>query len=40
VLAEGVPPAGDRRRAGKLTREREADLLAAWAAERTRGTAP
>jgi 2'-hydroxyisoflavone reductase len=40
VLAEGVPPADDRRRAGKLTREREADLLAAWAAERTRGTAP
>jgi 2'-hydroxyisoflavone reductase len=39
VLAEGVPPADDRRRAGKLTREREADLLAAWAAARTEGTA-
>jgi 2'-hydroxyisoflavone reductase len=34
VLDEGVPPAGDRRRAGKLAREREAQLLAAWAAER------
>ncbi|MES2990050.1 MAG: NAD-dependent epimerase/dehydratase family protein [Pseudomonadota bacterium] len=38
VLAEGVPPADDRRRAGKLTREREAGLLAAWAAEPTGGS--
>ena len=28
VLDEGVPPADDARRAGKLTREREAELLA------------
>ena len=32
VLDEGVPPASDRRRAGKLTRERESTLLAAWSA--------
>jgi len=30
VLAAGIPPADDKRRAGKLTREREAGLLAAW----------
>jgi 2'-hydroxyisoflavone reductase len=34
VLAEGTPPADDARRAGKLTREREARLLASWAAAR------
>ncbi|MES2101526.1 MAG: NAD-dependent epimerase/dehydratase family protein [Pseudomonadota bacterium] len=32
VLDEGLPPADDRRRAGKLTREREAALIAAWRA--------
>jgi 2'-hydroxyisoflavone reductase len=32
VLDEGVPPADDKRRAGKLTREREAQLLAEWRA--------
>lgn len=32
VLAEGLPAPDDRRRAGKLTPEREAQLLAAWAA--------
>ncbi|MEP7102764.1 MAG: NAD-dependent epimerase/dehydratase family protein [Burkholderiales bacterium] len=32
VLEEGVPPADDKRRAGKLTRERESELLAAWSA--------
>ncbi len=32
VLDEGVPATDDRRRAGKLTREKEASLLAAWAA--------
>ena len=32
VLDEGIPPPDDRRRAGKLTREREAALLAAWSA--------
>lgn len=31
VLDEGIPPADDKRRAGKLTREREAALIAAWA---------
>jgi 2'-hydroxyisoflavone reductase len=30
VLDEGLPPADDRRRAGKLSREREAALIAAW----------
>ena len=30
VLDEGIPPADDERRTGKLTREREAELLAAW----------
>jgi 2'-hydroxyisoflavone reductase len=33
VLDEGLPPAGDPRRASTLTREREAALLAAWAAD-------
>ena len=32
VLDEGLPPPDDPRRAGKLTREREAQLLAAWSA--------
>ena len=32
VLDEGIPPPDDRRRAGKLTRAREAELLAAWSA--------
>jgi 2'-hydroxyisoflavone reductase len=32
VLDEGLPAADDKRRAGKLTREREAQLLAAWSA--------
>ncbi len=32
VIDEGLPADGDRRRAGKLTREREAQLLAAWSA--------
>ena len=31
VLDEGLPEPDDKRRAGKLTREREAQLLAAWA---------
>ncbi|MBC8056705.1 MAG: NAD-dependent epimerase/dehydratase family protein [Rhizobiales bacterium] len=30
VLDQGIPTADDKRRAGKLTREREAQLLAAW----------
>ena len=30
VLDEGLPAPDDKRRAGKLTREREAELLAAW----------
>ncbi len=30
VMDEGVPAVDDKRRAGRLTREREADLLAAW----------
>ena len=30
VMDEGVPAPDDNRRAGKLTREREAELLAAW----------
>jgi len=33
VLDEGIPAADDKRRAGKLTREKEADLLATWAAD-------
>ena len=32
VLDEGLPAPDDERRAGKLTRDREAQLLAAWAA--------
>ena len=32
VLAEGLPAPDDKRRAGKLTPQREAELLAAWAA--------
>jgi 2'-hydroxyisoflavone reductase len=32
VLDEGQPAPDDKRRAGKLTREKEAQLLAAWAA--------
>jgi len=32
VLAEGLPSPDDKRRAGKLTPAREAELLAAWAA--------
>ena len=31
VLDEGLPAPDDKRRAGKLTRDREAQLLAAWA---------
>jgi 2'-hydroxyisoflavone reductase len=34
VFDEGVPAADDKRRAGKLTRAREAQLLAAWAARK------
>ena len=33
VLDEGIPAADDQRRAGKLTRAKEADLLATWAAD-------
>ena len=33
VLDEGIPASDDKRRAGKLTREREAGLLAAWTTE-------
>ncbi|MEP6874626.1 MAG: NAD-dependent epimerase/dehydratase family protein [Burkholderiales bacterium] len=44
VMDEGVPPPDDPRRAGKLTREREAELRAEWAetdpANRTNGEAP
>ena len=32
VMDEGIPAATDKRRAGKLTRQREAELLAAWRA--------
>ena len=32
VLDEGLPTADDPRRKGKLTRDREAQLLSAWAA--------
>jgi 2'-hydroxyisoflavone reductase len=32
VMDEGVPPADDKRRAGKLGREREAQLLQRWRA--------
>jgi 2'-hydroxyisoflavone reductase len=35
VLAEGPPAPDDKRRAGKLTPAREAELLAAWAAAQT-----
>ncbi len=35
ILAAGVPPMDDRRRAGKLAPAREAELLAAWDAVRT-----
>ena len=44
AMNEGVPPPDDPRRAGRLTREREAELLAAWAetnpTNRTTGEAP
>jgi 2'-hydroxyisoflavone reductase len=44
VMDEGVPSPDDPRRAGRLTREREAELLAAWAEtnpiNRTTGEAP
>jgi len=30
ILDAGIPPAGDKRRAGKLSRSRERDLLAVW----------
>jgi len=30
ILESGIPPASDARRAGKLTRQRERDLLAVW----------
>jgi 2'-hydroxyisoflavone reductase len=30
ILEAGIPPLDDRRRAGKMTRERERDLLAVW----------
>jgi 2'-hydroxyisoflavone reductase len=33
VLDEGIPAADDKRRAGKLTRKREAALLATWTAQ-------
>ncbi len=33
VLDEGIPAGDDKRRAGKLTREKEVELLAVWAAE-------
>jgi len=36
VLDEGLPAADDKRRAGKLTREKEAQLLATWAALQAR----
>ena len=31
VMDEGVPPLDDARRTGRMTRERERELLAAWA---------
>jgi 2'-hydroxyisoflavone reductase len=40
VLDEGLPPADDKRRAGKLTREREAQLIAAQAASAVHGATP
>ena len=30
ILDAGIPDAADKRRAGKLTRQRERDLLAVW----------
>jgi 2'-hydroxyisoflavone reductase len=30
ILEAGIPPSSDKRRAGKLTRERERDLLSVW----------
>jgi 2'-hydroxyisoflavone reductase len=30
ILEAGIPVASDKRRAGKLTRQRERDLLAVW----------
>jgi 2'-hydroxyisoflavone reductase len=35
ILEAGIPPADDKRRAGKLTRERERDLLAVWHLHKT-----
>ena len=40
VLDEGLPAPDDKRRAGKLTRDREAQLLAAWAAVSAARVAP
>ncbi len=40
VLAEGLPPDDDRRRAGKLSRAREAELLAAWSTHLERSPRP
>jgi 2'-hydroxyisoflavone reductase len=40
VLAEAALADGDKRRAGKLTRAREAELLAAWRASSNRSPAP
>ena len=35
VLDEGVPPADDKRRKGKLARQREGELIALWRASRS-----
>jgi 2'-hydroxyisoflavone reductase len=40
IIDEGVPADADARRKGKLTREREAQLLALWRARDTATTAP
>ena len=40
VMDEGLPPEGDPRRRGKLTRAREAELLALWRARPAEAEAP
>jgi 2'-hydroxyisoflavone reductase len=40
VMDEGLPPEGDPRRRGKLTRARETELLALWHARPAETEAP
>ncbi len=40
VMDEGMPPEDDPRRRGKLTRAREAELLALWHARPAEANAP